>query len=87
MAGTMGIENPVGVVAPNRGTLFRAANNSCQLEPIFTGVSISNGLAWSLDNRFMFYIDSPTKRVEKFDYNLLSGTLSEYFSFCFCFFY
>ncbi len=73
----MGVEKPIGTVAPNQGTLYMASNQSCQLEPVLKGVSISNGLAWSLDNRFMYYIDSPTKRVEKFDYNVLTGTLSK----------
>lgn len=71
----MGVENPIGNVVPNQGTLYKTSNHSCQLEPVLTGVSISNGLVWSLDNRFMYYIDSPSKRVEKFDYNVLAGSL------------
>lgn len=74
--GTMGLEKPVGTVAPNRGTLYRMANHSCQLDPMLKGVSISNGIAWSLDNRQMYYIDTPTRRVEVFDYSILSATLS-----------
>lgn len=73
--GTMGLENPIGTVAPNRGTLYRASNESCYLEPVLRPVSISNGMAWSLDNRYMYYIDSPTKRVEKFDYDPLTGSI------------
>lgn len=73
----MGVEQPIGTVAPNRGTLYRLSNSSCRLEPVITGVSISNGLAWSLDNRFMYYIDSPTKRVERFDYNIFTGDISK----------
>lgn len=75
--GTMGLEKPVGTVAPNRGTLYRMANHSCQLDPMLKGVSISNGIAWSLDNRQMYYIDTPTRRVEVFDYSILSATLSK----------
>jgi sugar lactone lactonase YvrE len=39
------------------------------------GVTISNGLAWSLDGRTMYYIDSPTREVVAYDYIRSSGEL------------
>jgi len=39
-------------------------------------VTISNGLAWSLDGRRIYYIDSPTRQIMAFDYALESGSLS-----------
>ncbi|XP_033737416.1 regucalcin-like [Pecten maximus] len=39
-------------------------------------ISISNGMAWSSDNRTMFYIDSIPAKVEAFDYDISSGTIS-----------
>ena len=39
-------------------------------------VTISNGVDWSADNRRMFFIDSPTQRVDVFDFDAASGTLS-----------
>ncbi|MGE0884533.1 MAG: SMP-30/gluconolactonase/LRE family protein [Blastocatellales bacterium] len=38
-------------------------------------VWISNGLAWSSDDRTMFYIDSPTSEVVAFDFDAASGEI------------
>lgn len=41
-----------------------------------SNISISNGLAWSLDHRTMYFIDSPTRKVVGYDYNKESGELN-----------
>ena len=38
-------------------------------------ISVSNGIAWSLDNKRMFYIDSPTQVVQSFHFNEGSGEI------------
>ena len=40
------------------------------------GVSISNGLAWSLDHTLMYFVDSPTQAVDVFDYDVETGEIS-----------
>ncbi len=40
------------------------------------GVTNSNGLAWSLDGTAMYYIDTPTRCVTQFDYDLRSGRIA-----------
>jgi sugar lactone lactonase YvrE len=42
-----------------------------------SGVSISNGLAWSNDQKTMYYIDSPTRCVQAFKYDPETGIISE----------
>ncbi|MEK6477214.1 SMP-30/gluconolactonase/LRE family protein [Catalinimonas sp. 4WD22] len=39
-------------------------------------VTISNGIIWSLDNSTMYYIDTPTRQVKAFDYDIESGEIS-----------
>ena len=39
-------------------------------------VTISNGITWSLDEKNMYYIDTPTHKVISYDYDKLSGNIS-----------
>ena len=41
------------------------------------GVTISNGLAWSPDGRTLYYVDSPTRRVQAFAFDGADGTLHD----------
>ena len=43
----------------------------------FDGVTISNGLQWSLDGSLAYYIDTPTRRVDVFDYDATDGSLHD----------
>lgn len=69
-AGTM---NMHGV--RDEGTLYRLDPNGT-VSPMITGVSISNGIDWSPDNRTAYYVDTPTGRIDAFDFDLESGALS-----------
>lgn len=41
-----------------------------------SGIFISNGITWTADQKTMYYIDSPTRKVDAFDYDLASGNIS-----------
>jgi len=43
---------------------------------LMDGIRISNGLAWSPDYKFFYYIDTPTREVKAFDYDLESGDVA-----------
>ncbi len=57
------------------GSLFRV-DDSGIAEPVLTGVTISNGIDWSVDGNRMYYIDSTTRRVDVFDYDPATGVPS-----------
>jgi len=42
-----------------------------------SGITVSNGLAWSLDGGTMLYIDTPTKQVTAYKYDPATGDISE----------
>lgn len=43
---------------------------------IENGITCSNGLVWSLNNETFYYIDSPTRSVVAYDFNIETGDLS-----------
>ena len=67
-AGTMGLDE-----APNVGSLYRL-NRNLSIDKLFGDVSISNGMAWTADNKSFYYIDSPTRQIAVFDCDMDVGT-------------
>jgi sugar lactone lactonase YvrE len=61
--------------APGAGALYRYDPDG-ELHTILTGISLSNGLGWDAAGRLMYYIDSPTQRIDLFDFDLASGTVA-----------
>jgi sugar lactone lactonase YvrE len=54
---------------PDRSVLYRI-DPSRRVTRILEGVSISNGVQWSADGSRVFYIDTPTRRVDTFNFDL-----------------
>jgi sugar lactone lactonase YvrE len=76
--GTMGYYK-AGSFGPNeakKGQLYRLEKSGDVSSPL-DKIDISNGLAWSLDNKIFYYVDSLTYLVEAFDFDILSGAISK----------
>ncbi|MEB3372199.1 SMP-30/gluconolactonase/LRE family protein [Saccharopolyspora mangrovi] len=53
---------------PGAGTLYRLDPQG-RVEPVVPDVSISNGLMWTDDGTRAYYADTPTQRVDVFDFD------------------
>ncbi|NEA45255.1 SMP-30/gluconolactonase/LRE family protein [Streptomyces sp. SID10815] len=62
-AGTMRYDE-----APGGGTLTRLTGDGAARE-VLSDVTVSNGTGWSPDGRLMYYVDTPTGRVDVFDHD------------------
>jgi len=50
---------------PRAGRLYRLHPDG-RVEPVLSGVSMSNGLDWSPDDRRLYYVDSATEGVDRY---------------------
>lgn len=66
--------------APGGGTLSRVTGDGT-VQLLLDDVSVSNGTGWSPDGRLMYYIDSPTRRIDVFDVGEADGRISNRRSF------
>jgi sugar lactone lactonase YvrE len=69
-AGTMALDE-----RPQAGALYRLDPDGT-VHTMLAGVSISNGIDWSPDGRRMYYVDSPTRRIDVFDFDAGAGAIA-----------
>ncbi len=69
VVGTMAIQ-----ATPGAGALYSIDKN-LQVKKLLDNLCISNGMGWSLDYSIFYFIDSPTRKVMAFDYNLETGDI------------
>jgi len=59
---------------PGAGSLY-VLDNKLEVTKKLDGLTISNGIAWSPDHKYMYYIDTPTMEIWSFRYDLESGEI------------
>ena len=71
-AGTMAYDSTDGA-----GSLY-LIDADFSVRTMIESVSISNGLVWTSDRQTFYYIDSPTHQVQAFDYDDVTGDISNH---------
>ena len=63
---------------PGVGSLYRLGlvGDALVARRMLGGLTVANGIDWSPDGRLMYYIESPTQRVDVFDFDLDTGGIS-----------
>jgi sugar lactone lactonase YvrE len=69
-AGTMALDE-----RPGAGALYRLAPDG-RVDLMLPAVTISNGIDWTLDDRRMYFIDSPTQSIDSFDFDVATGAIT-----------
>lgn len=72
----------VGTMAADFGGAFYRLRPDGTMEELFDHVGCSNGLAWSKDEKTMYYCDSSTQLLEAFDFDTATGNLSNRRTIC-----
>jgi len=57
------------------GSLY-SYSQSGTLKTLLNGLRISNGLTWSPDHQTFYFIDTPTRQITAFDYDLPTGNIA-----------
>ena len=70
-AGTMALDH-----RPGAGALYRL-DPDLSVHRMVDGVAISNGIDWSPDGRTMYYVDTPTHRIDRFAFDTGTGAISD----------
>jgi sugar lactone lactonase YvrE len=68
----------VGTMALDERSSFAAlyrVDSHLGVTTVLTGTTISNGLGWSPSGDLFYFIDSPTRRVDVFDFDPATGAL------------
>lgn len=69
--GTMSLDH-----AREEASLF-AIESTGQIRRVLSGISLSNGLGWSPKGDRFYHIDTPTRRVSWFDFDLATGKMGQ----------
>ena len=69
--GTMALDSREGAAV-----LYRMDRDG-SIHQILDNLSVSNGLVWTADKRTMYFIDTPTRKVQKFAFDNETGSISK----------
>jgi sugar lactone lactonase YvrE len=66
----------VGTMGPAGSAALYCVDTDLSVKQKLDGVTISNGLAWNRAGTRFYYVDTPTQRVDVFDYDVGRGEIA-----------
>lgn len=69
-AGTMVLKGD-----PGEANLY-CMDTDLSVKRTLTGVTISNGMAWNIEKQLMYYIDTITKKIRSYDFDMKTGEMT-----------
>ena len=73
----MGNEKVPTQLERHQGSLYSLGKGN-KIRKHLENIDISNGFAWTQDNKSMYYIDSLPRKVYGFDFDIAEGNISKY---------
>lgn len=61
------------LASKNSGALYCIDSN--RITKHLTSLTIANGMAWSLDNKHFYFIDSPLKKIDSYLFDVVTGII------------
>jgi len=68
--GSMHLDQKAGAAA------LYCMDKDASVREVLKGITVSNGITWSHDKKTMYYIDSPLRTIDAFDYEDVSGAIT-----------
>lgn len=59
------------------GSLYKI-DRDLSVVQLVDGISVSNGIAWSPDERRLYYVDTRARGIEQYDYDINTGAVSNH---------
>ncbi|GAA4444778.1 hypothetical protein GCM10023148_51750 [Actinokineospora soli] len=64
-----------GTIAPEGEAALHRLDPDLTTTELLSGLTVSNGLAWSPDGATLYHADTPTHRIDAYAYDVASGSL------------
>ncbi|XP_073955505.1 regucalcin-like [Choristoneura fumiferana] len=79
-AGTLSFESSSGLPEWGKASFYRIDGSG--ITKVHNKIGLSNGMAWDRAARAMYYIDSPERKVRRYDYDEETGEISNMRHIC-----
>lgn len=66
----------ISMIGESQAAALYRLDADLSVTKMMSSITVSNGIVWSHDYKTMYYIDTPTREIAAFDYDLATGAIS-----------